>query len=436
MAKTQEASPLVEVKLQVVWVPICTVAFFLVQQFSSERVWTALGLVFGGIWLASYFWSTSLAAGLRIARQQKFGWNQVGDVFEERILLENRSLFPALWLEIVDQTTLTEHSISLGTGIESSSSRRWTKRTVCTKRGEYHLGPTRIETGDLFGIYRVRIYYPQRASFLVVPPVISLPFDIQISTGQTMHHNRFSRKKTETSNVSVSTREFAPGDTLKRIHWLITARQDTPHVRQYENIHASKSCWVILDLDRAVHSMGGENTSIEQAIILAASLAHKFLKGGLAVGLLAQGKDFAILPPGKGPGQLRQIQRLLATCQPGEEPLKQLLLRAWHFLGDDNNVLVVTPSLERSWMDHLRQNRHKKVLPTLIFLKTSRHQQDDIESFSRLANRYGIENYLIASDVFETPEMRPGRRGVITWRFTPLGRAIKVVEDDARGGTE
>lgn len=435
MAKTQSSS-WVEVKLRIVWVPVCTVAFFLIQQFSSGRVWTALGLVFGGIWLASYFWSKSLAAGLRIARQQKFGWNQVGDVFEERILLENRSLFPALWLEIVDQTTLTEHSISLGTGIGSSSSRRWIKRTVCTKRGEYHLGPTCIETGDLFGVYRVSIHYPQSASFLVAPPVISLPLDIQISTGQTLHHNRFSRKKTETSNVSVSTREFAPGDTLKRIHWLITARQDVPHVRQYENIHASKSCWVILDLDRAVHSVKGENASIEQAIILATSLAHKFLKTGLAVGLLAQGKDFAFLPPGKGPGQLRQIQRLLAICQPGDQPLKHLLLRAWNFLRDDNNVLVVTPSLERGWMDHLRQNRRKKVLPTLILLMTSLHQQNEIERFSRLANRYSIENYLITPDVFETPEMRPGRRGVITWRFTPLGRAIKVVEDAAVGETQ
>lgn len=436
MSEYQGRSPQVEIKLRTVWVPVGAFAFFLIQQVSSSGVWTSLSLVFSGIWLASYLWSKSLSAGLRIVRRQKFGWNQVGDVFEEIILLENRALLPALWLVIVDQTTLTGHSISLGTGIGSSSSRRWVKRTVCTKRGEYQLGPTRIETGDIFGVYKVTIHYPDSASFVVAPPVISLPLDIQISIGQTLHDNRFSNKRTEVSTVSVRTREYVPGDSLKRIHWLISAKKDEPHVRLYENIHASKSCWVILDLDEGVHSIGGENDSVEQAIVVAISLAHKFLKEGLAVGLLAQGTEFVLLPPGKGPGQLRQIQRLLATCQPGSQPLKQLLLRAWHYLGDDSNILVVTPSLEQDWIAHLRQNRRKRVRPTLVLLKANHHRLDEVERFSQLANRYGIQNYLIHPEVFTTPEMRPGKRGVITWRFTPLGRAIKVMEDAPadRGG--
>ncbi|MEJ2758871.1 MAG: DUF58 domain-containing protein, partial [Anaerolineales bacterium] len=322
MSKPQE--PSVEVRLRLVGVPLLSLAFFILQQFLSSHVWTVLSIFFGGVWLGSYLWARALATGLRITREQKFGWNQVGDVFEERILLENSTYLPALWLAIVDHTTLTGHSISLGTGLGSDSSRHWTKRTVCTRRGEYRLGPTTLETGDIFGIYRVKIYYPHTEAFVVAPPVISLPLDVQISIGQTLADQRFSNKRAESSMVSVSTREFAPGDSLKRIHWLITAKEDTPHVRQFENIHAARSCWVVLDLDRSVHDGGESPQSVERAIILAISLVHRFLKEGLAVGLLAQGMSFAMAPPGKGPGQLREVQRLLATCQAGDEPLQHL----------------------------------------------------------------------------------------------------------------
>ena len=127
----QPASPKVTIRLRVPWVPVAAVVLFVLQQVIPARPLMALSLICGGMWLIGYLWARALAASLRLERQQKYGWGQVGDVFEERVILENGGIFPALWLLIEDRSTLIGHTISMGTGIGGQGSRNWMKRTAC-----------------------------------------------------------------------------------------------------------------------------------------------------------------------------------------------------------------------------------------------------------------------------------------------------------------
>ena len=424
------AEPDVKIRLRVGWVPVIAFILFIVQQFLPGRVQMTLSIILGAGWLVSYYWARSLASGVRLDRESRFGWNQVGDVFEEKVTLRNKGLFPALWLEIQDHSTLIGHSISVGTGIEGKSSRRWTKRTVCGQRGEYQLGPTELDLGDPFGLYQVKVKYNLYRTFVVSPPVIPLPMQIRISSGRAMHDHSFANRHTEKSTVSINTRLFAPGDTLHRVHWLTTARLDEPHVRQYENIHASNTCWIILDLNQSVHSSSGENDSLENSIVTAVSLADRFLKDGLAVGLLTDGDRFLMVPPEKGIGQLRQIQRGLAVIEGGAKPLKQVMLQSWARLQNENNLVIITPSKQTDWLDLLFQLRRKHVHPSVFVIKTDQEADGEAERFGSLLGRSGIQQYTITPDLFQIPESAPGKKGVIQWRFTPMGRAIKVMAED------
>jgi uncharacterized protein (DUF58 family) len=407
--------------------PVFVVIVFIIQQVVAGKVLMALAIILGGFWLVGLLWARSLAENLRIERNHKYGWSQVGDVFEETVTLKNEGVFPASWLLIEDHSTLVGHSISLGTGIGGRSSRHWTRRTACTQRGEFQLGPTSLISGDPFGIYKVRIDTQEKYDFLVSPPVIPLPQQIEISTGFLMDDRRSTHRKAESSNVSVSTRLFAPGDSLMRIHWLTTAREDQPYVRQFENIHASNHCWIVLDLDWAVHDLVGEQNSLEQGIILGVSLANRFLMSGVAVGLLAQGDHFLMLPPGKGFDQFRRIQKLMATVQNGDQPLKQFLMHTWTRLNDAANVVFVTPSKDPGWLDSLILLRNAQISASVFVLPTEQDTPGLVEGFSRLISRSGVDSHIVPRSLFEVPESAPGRHGVIDWKFTPLGRAIKIV---------
>ncbi|MBN2044135.1 MAG: DUF58 domain-containing protein [Anaerolineales bacterium] len=422
-------TPKVEIKLQERWMPVFAAIAVILHQIVAGRFLMALGLIVGGSWLLGLFWARSLAGKLRLDRQRKYGWSQVGDVFEEKVILRNDGVFPASWLLIEDHSTLIGHSISVGTGIGGGTSRRWTKRTPCAKRGEFQLGPTTIFSGDPFGIYKIQINYPEVSDFLVSPPVIPLPQQFDISTGYLMDDRRSTHRRAERSNISVNTRLFAPGDSLLRIHWLTSARQDQPYVRQFENINASDHCWIVLDLDKSVHISSGEHDSVEQSIILTVSLAHKFLLDGVAVGLLAQGDCFALLPPRKGANQFRKIQRLMAIIQPGELSIDQLLLRTRGNWNNATNIVIVTPSKKPDWLNSLIYLRRSQVYASVFIIQTSLDTDSQASGFSRQIDRAGFESHVISPELFQLPESAPGRIGVIDWKFTPLGRAIKIVEE-------
>ena len=46
------------------------------------RGWLVLLVGLGGAWLVSYVWARSLARGLGLVREMRFGWAQVGDRLE------------------------------------------------------------------------------------------------------------------------------------------------------------------------------------------------------------------------------------------------------------------------------------------------------------------------------------------------------------------
>jgi len=60
------------------------------------RGWLILLVGLGGAWLASYLWARSLADGLQLVREMRFGWAQVGDQLQERFTLFNPGWAPAL----------------------------------------------------------------------------------------------------------------------------------------------------------------------------------------------------------------------------------------------------------------------------------------------------------------------------------------------------
>ena len=122
------------------------------------RGWLILLVGLGGAWLASYLWARSLAHGLRLVREMRFGWAQVGDRLEERFTLVNEGMLPGLWVEVVDHSTVPDYRVSRVSGVGGGSKSRWHTKGVCTRRGLFTLGPTTLRTGDPFGLYTVTLH--------------------------------------------------------------------------------------------------------------------------------------------------------------------------------------------------------------------------------------------------------------------------------------
>ena len=195
--------------------------------------WSILAIGFGGTWLISYIWARQLASGLDLKREMRFGWAQVGDQLEERFTLKNRSKLPALWVEILDDTNMPNYWANQVRGIDANTESRWFVRSICSRRGLYTFGPTTLSTKDPFGLFTVKIHDPTSTTMMVMPPVVTLP-PIQVAPGGRAGEGSPRVNAPEQTVSSASVRNYYPGDSLRWIHWLTTARRNELFVRIFE----------------------------------------------------------------------------------------------------------------------------------------------------------------------------------------------------------
>jgi len=417
------SSPRPQLKLNTRLLPILVALLIALQLSVPYHGWMLLLIGLGGAWFIAYVWARALARGVRLTRELRFGWAQVGDRLEERFTLSNTSWLPALWVEIADHSTLPGHAASIATGVDGTSENRWIVKSVCARRGAYTLGPTTLRTGDPFGIYSVTIENPATTNMMVMPPIVPLP-RIEIAPGGRAGEGARRTAALERAISAQGIREYTPGDRLNAIHWRASAHHDSLLVRLFDSTPTS-DWWILLDLNARAQIGEGQNSTLEHAIILTASLADRGLRAGRAVGLGAFTDNLVWLPPHAGETRRWEILRALALASPGARSLAELLAQMHASFKQRTSLIIITPDARADWLAPLIPLRWRGIVPTVLLL--------DPISFGGTTDAHGalsaladleIAREVITREVLERPEAQPGMRGHYEWQVTPLGRAL------------
>ena len=402
------------------------VSLLLVMQLAFPyKGWLILltGLV--GVWLIGYAWTRSLARGLQLNREMRFGWAQVGDRLEERFKLTNTGWAPGLWVEIVDRSTMPGYRPGRVTGIGSRAENQWKTQGVCARRGLFTLGPTTLHTGDPFGLFTVSLPYPDSVTLTVTPPIVPLP-TIEVAPGGRVGEGHPHPDAMEHTISAAGVRAYVPGDSLNRIHWPTSARHNSLFVRLFDSTPAG-DWWIILDMDRQVQAGQGQHSTEEHSVILAASLADRGLRWGRAVGLVAHGQELAWLPPQEHDIQRQRILQALALLNPGPCSLAEILTRARPSFGRIASLIVITAAVDGAWVEALTPLLQRGGVATVLLLDpVSFGGSGDISGVLALLTDLGVARHVITRDLLDRPEARPGQRGQWEWRISLTGRAVPV----------
>ena len=109
-------------------------------------------------------------------------------------------------------------------------------------------------------------------------------------------------------------REYQPGDDLRHVDWNVTARMDTPYVREYFE-DREVTAWLLLDCSPSMDFGPVERRKHVVLTEVAATVAQLLARGGNRIGALLF--DTAVeetIPPGHGRNQvLRILSRLMQT---------------------------------------------------------------------------------------------------------------------------
>lgn len=351
---------------------VVLLAFFAIS--SGWHVLYVLTYVMLLLFALSWIWARSSLHNMIFRRASSVARVQVGETFDERLMLDNVSVLPKLWVQIADGSTLPGHRAGYVASMGGRKRATWRARTLCKQRGRFQLGPVTATSGDPFGMFRRRVVLTTPRDLLVLPRVLPIS-SFTLFTGGLPGRGRSSRRALQRTTNATSVREYVHGDALNRIHWRSSAHFNQLMVKEFD-LDPAIDTWIFLDLHDAVQAGEGEHSTEEYGVTIAATVASYMLRQDLSLGMVVNAERREFLSLDRGDRQIARVLEMLAvvTTGPGPDLKEALALDALHF-GRNTVAIIITPSKSRDWHDGVRHLQRQGVQVAVIGLDAASFDQ-------------------------------------------------------------
>jgi uncharacterized protein (DUF58 family) len=299
-------------------------------------------LVVGGSYVLVRLGLTDLEAGYAVSQLH----GHVGDKLRVTYTLRNASRIAKLWLEIHNPTTLPGGLPGRAITLAGRSERSWLIRIPLARRGHFRIEPLHIRTGDPFGFFEASATVGQGVSVVVYPRLEPLPrWRLPAAA---LEGSQVSPVRTlQTTPLATTVRPYAPGDSMNRIHWKSTARHGEIQVKEFD-LEQTADAWI----------------------------ADKALQENRSVGMTVNVARTAFLPPDRGSRQHLKIMQLLASVEAdASTPLVETLIATVGRLRRGMTAVIITPSLDPSWVRPLAALRTRGVACVVLILDAAAYDR-------------------------------------------------------------
>lgn len=355
-------------------------AVLVVAAFSTGRpllfylVYLGL-LVVGGSYVLVRSGLSDLEAGYAVSQLH----GHVGDRIRVTYTLRNGSRLPKPWLEIHNPTTMPGGLPGRALTLRGKAERSWLIRVPLTRRGHFRIEPLHIRTADPFGFFEAAATVGQAVSVVVYPRLEALPAWRLPSASLEGNHSAVIRTL-QTTPLATSVRPYAPGDSMNRIHWRSTARHGEIQVKEFD-LEQTADAWIIVDLERGIQAGQGDESTTEAAVRAAAAIADKALAENRAVGMTVNGARTAFLPADRGGRQHLKVMQLLAAVEADSNtPLVETLLASVGRLRRGMTAVIITASLDPTWVRPLAALRARGVSCVVVTLDAEAYRGIEAET--------------------------------------------------------
>lgn len=353
----------------------------------------AVGVVLG----VAHAWSR--AALNRVSYRRRFRYRRgfPGETADVSIEVENKKALPLSWLRAEDpwplaagpdESELMGPSHIQGQGkLVNVYNLRWfarVKRELSIRfneRGVYPVGPTVLESGDLFGVQSQDVELPNRDLLTVFPRLLPLK-SLRLDADDPFGDRAARRPLYDDPTRPMGIRAYHPEDGFRRIHWPATARTGELQTRVFQPVTA-RTLVVCLNVTTEEHAwLGYSSPLLETMISAAATLCYQGVQSGYGVGLFANGclaqadQPFRI-QPGRTPQHLAALLQALAGVTPIVlRPFEDFLLESLSEMPFGATILLVTARVTPALQDALlRLARYRR---RIILYKVGGEAPDEL----------------------------------------------------------
>jgi uncharacterized protein (DUF58 family) len=331
---------------------------------------------------------------------------QVGQYFVENYEIENNKPLPIVWLRVFDESNITAgKEKKIIAWVPGYGRKSFVQQGVLEYRGVFSLGPTKVISGDPFGLFSKTITFQSISKIVILPKYQKLDYFPEPSGFLTGGSARKTRNA-EVSPYAISVRDYLPGDPLKRIAWKTSARLEKLMVKEFEDDPQS-TVWIFLDGDanylyvdeqtkynNTIDNLWKSNeklrenfhkNSFELQVSAAASICDFYISDGRFVGFFGNGQQQVSISPEGGVRQLDKVLEMLASIQIAEKNnITEHLLSQINKVSKGSTIVILTSNQSTEFIETIKKLQKRNF--SIILVAT------DPESFNQQSNQNFFDN--------------------------------------------
>lgn len=261
----------------------------------------------------------------------------------------------------------------------------------CRYRGRHSIGINSAAFVDFLGIIKLTKKKNMRMPLTVYPKVVFLDYasNMNVISPQAL----LSSNQYDTDMLMVSDmRKYVFGDSLKKIHWKLTAKSSELIIKNFEKTMDTETV-IVLDL-KHYGPQPGSNVQIEDKVIeAAAAVAHLSLSNRIPVHLTYCTNEIKTVEV-RDPAGFERIHAILAEVQFNEESDVGFILEEYiKNRKQHRNVILVTYNINEALYQKLYELKSSGFNLSVVFV--SRTASADTEGKNEALRQKDIKIYTV-----------------------------------------
>ena len=357
--------------------------------------------------LISKWWADYSLQGVEYKHQLNANRVFSGEDVQLTTQTTNNKFLPLPWIQINDELP-KEVSARQGRVIASTDPTRmaltsvlsmsWYHRTTrtydirCPNRGHFFIGPTRIRSGDLFGMQTREMRVEKDQTLTVYPRILPLRVS-SLPSLEPYGDVRVKRRFLDDVTRPMGSRKYLSGDALRHIHWKATAHTGMLQTRIFEA--STTPNFAVFFGTRTIEPplQGSRPHLLELGVLTVTALVNYALSRRIPAGVYVNqtsrdSRQTMEVPPARHPDQLVKVLEVMAHIHPEEStPLANLIEEKSRSLPWSTTILVATAIPDQATINTLMRMRKAGWTTALI------HVGGEAVDYAR----EGIPRYTVAN---------------------------------------
>jgi len=316
-----------------------------------------------------------------------------GDSIIVKYKIVNNSIFPITYLEIENDfskklTGKDSPKIILSMGKKESY--QDSETIVLKRRGFYEMGEINLTIKDAFGFFSIKKKISSTTSLLIYPEIIGLT-TFKISTSQQAGDLLIRDSSFQDKSRIYSLREYLEGDSIKSIHWRLSARKNTPIVKEYEN-RGDTQVNIFIDNEYRLFKNDYDNRIEDKIVDVTTSIINYCLNQNIQVTLETQDHNKYVNIQGQQKPDFKPFLEVLAKFKGnGSLNFTSFVNSKVETINRGATVVIITPNLDKAMGALGIYLRMKNLYPLFIVITDNEKETGYIDG--------QIENRLKSEDI-------------------------------------